>query len=245
MEEEYEGEAPVQPSKPRGRHIKKRATKNKALSVSFNEKDLRYHYHTHNTSYISTVDRGKKINCELIRDYVTGFHKRKKKRRKEAQKKQEQAERRKKVLSIWEIKGKPSPLSKRHCLVLDTEICEWDIPGIFEFDQSFFDFYEVDGEEFLDSTNWFFKCFLQSLEDIELAGFQQNSSGSQFLVKFMKFLLRRGKVLKKVAIYEQSGALHKSWKFSRPKMKMELENAKRNQIISTLSSCILFNVVSE
>ncbi|XP_039052834.1 uncharacterized protein LOC120194654 [Hibiscus syriacus] len=110
MEEEYEGEAPVQPSKPRGRHIKKRATKNKALSVSFNEKDLR--------------------------DYVTGFHKRKKKRRKEAQKKQEQAERRKKVLSIWEIKGKPSPLSKRHCLVLDTEICEWDIPGIVSLLQS-------------------------------------------------------------------------------------------------------------
>ncbi|KAK8642149.1 hypothetical protein V6N13_011506 [Hibiscus sabdariffa] len=69
MEEEYEGEAPVLPSKPRARHIKKRALKNKALSVSFNEKDLR--------------------------GYVTGFHKRKKKRRKEAQKKQEQAERRK------------------------------------------------------------------------------------------------------------------------------------------------------
>ncbi|KAK8551564.1 hypothetical protein V6N12_040198 [Hibiscus sabdariffa] len=64
MEEEYDGEAPVLPSKPRGRHIKKRALKNKALSVSFNEKDLR--------------------------DYVTGFHKREKKRRKEAQKKQEQ-----------------------------------------------------------------------------------------------------------------------------------------------------------
>ncbi|KAE8659732.1 hypothetical protein F3Y22_tig00116962pilonHSYRG00967 [Hibiscus syriacus] len=71
MEEEYEGEAPVLPSKPRVRHIKKRALKNKALSVSFNEKDLR--------------------------DYVTGFHKRKKKRRKEAQKKQEQAERRKRI----------------------------------------------------------------------------------------------------------------------------------------------------
>ncbi|XP_039064719.1 F-box/LRR-repeat protein At3g03360-like isoform X2 [Hibiscus syriacus] len=34
------------------------------------------------------------------------------------------------VLSIWEIKGISSPLSKRHCLVLDTEICVWDIPGI-------------------------------------------------------------------------------------------------------------------
>ncbi|GMI91514.1 hypothetical protein like AT1G11240 [Hibiscus trionum] len=71
MGEDYEVEAPVLPSKPRGRHIKKRALKNKALSVSFNEKDLM--------------------------DYVTGFHKRKKKRRKEAQKKQEQAERRKRI----------------------------------------------------------------------------------------------------------------------------------------------------
>ncbi|EOY28403.1 Uncharacterized protein TCM_029979 [Theobroma cacao] len=71
MEEEYEEEAPRQLSKPRGRHIKKRALKNKALAVSFNEKDLR--------------------------DYVTGFHKRKKKRRKEAQKKQEEAERRKRI----------------------------------------------------------------------------------------------------------------------------------------------------
>ncbi|XP_022157484.1 ribosomal RNA-processing protein 17-like [Momordica charantia] len=48
-----------------GSHIKKRALRNKALSVSFNEKDLR--------------------------DYVTGFHKRKKKRRKEAEKQQEEA----------------------------------------------------------------------------------------------------------------------------------------------------------
>ncbi|XVF27723.1 hypothetical protein REPUB_Repub14bG0133200 [Reevesia pubescens] len=71
MGEDYEEVAPLQQSKPQGRHIKKRALKNKALSVSFNEKDLR--------------------------DYVTGFHKRKKKRRKEAQKKQEEAERRKRI----------------------------------------------------------------------------------------------------------------------------------------------------
>ncbi|XP_022142095.1 ribosomal RNA-processing protein 17-like [Momordica charantia] len=58
-------------AQPRGRHIKKRALKNKALAVSFNEKDLR--------------------------DYVTGFHKRKKKRRKEAEKQQEEAKRRKRI----------------------------------------------------------------------------------------------------------------------------------------------------
>ncbi|XVE51250.1 hypothetical protein DITRI_Ditri02bG0024900 [Diplodiscus trichospermus] len=69
MEEEYEEEAPLPLSKPRGRHIQKRALKNKSLSVSLNENDLR--------------------------DYVTGFHKRKKKLRKESQKKQEEAERRK------------------------------------------------------------------------------------------------------------------------------------------------------
>ncbi|KAF5728643.1 hypothetical protein HS088_TW21G00792 [Tripterygium wilfordii] len=55
----------------RVRHINKRALKNKALSVSFNEKDLK--------------------------DYVTGFHKRKKKRRKEAERQQEEAERRKRI----------------------------------------------------------------------------------------------------------------------------------------------------
>uniref|UniRef100_A0A2N9GFF5 Ribosomal RNA-processing protein 17 n=1 Tax=Fagus sylvatica TaxID=28930 RepID=A0A2N9GFF5_FAGSY len=54
-----------------GRHIKKRALKNKALAVNFNEKDLR--------------------------DYVNGFHKRKKKRRKEAEKKQEEALRKKRI----------------------------------------------------------------------------------------------------------------------------------------------------
>lgn len=53
------------------RHIKKRSLKNKALSVSFNEKDLS--------------------------DFVTGFHKRKKKRRKEAQSQQQEALRRKRI----------------------------------------------------------------------------------------------------------------------------------------------------
>ncbi|GKD80673.1 ribosomal RNA-processing protein 17 [Tanacetum coccineum] len=52
-------------------HIKKRSLKNKALSVSFNEKDLS--------------------------DFVTGFHKRKKKRRKEAQNQQQEALRRKRI----------------------------------------------------------------------------------------------------------------------------------------------------
>ncbi|XP_009761694.1 ribosomal RNA-processing protein 17 [Nicotiana sylvestris] len=55
----------------RGRHIKKRALKNKSLTVSFDEKDLK--------------------------DFVTGFHKRKKKRRKEAQQQLEEAHRRKRI----------------------------------------------------------------------------------------------------------------------------------------------------
>ncbi|KAJ8761502.1 hypothetical protein K2173_001636 [Erythroxylum novogranatense] len=64
-----EGASQLPPT--RVRHIKKRALKNKALHVSFDEKDLR--------------------------NYVTGFHKRKKKRRKEAQKQQEEAFRRKRI----------------------------------------------------------------------------------------------------------------------------------------------------
>ncbi|KAH6795447.1 hypothetical protein C2S51_036433 [Perilla frutescens var. frutescens] len=61
-----EGGAPL-----RTRHIKKRALRNKSLSVSFDEKDLK--------------------------DYVSGFHKRKKKRRKEALQQQEEAARRKRI----------------------------------------------------------------------------------------------------------------------------------------------------
>ncbi|XP_058113786.1 ribosomal RNA-processing protein 17 [Magnolia sinica] len=53
------------------RHIKKRALRNKALSISFNDKDLR--------------------------DYVTGFHKRKKKRRKEAKQQLQEKERLKRI----------------------------------------------------------------------------------------------------------------------------------------------------
>ncbi|ERN07274.1 hypothetical protein AMTRI_Chr12g274350 [Amborella trichopoda] len=49
------------------RHVKKRALKNKALTIAFNDKDLR--------------------------DYVTGFHKRKKKRRKIAEQQNQEKER--------------------------------------------------------------------------------------------------------------------------------------------------------
>ncbi|XP_028788719.1 ribosomal RNA-processing protein 17 [Neltuma alba] len=70
MGDNVEGEVVPQEGS-RGRHLKKRALKNKAVAVGFNEKDLR--------------------------DYVSGFHKRKKKRRKEAQRKQEEAERRKRI----------------------------------------------------------------------------------------------------------------------------------------------------
>ncbi|WCJ26944.1 hypothetical protein M5689_008722 [Euphorbia peplus] len=66
-----EGDSQQPPS--RAHHINKRALKNKALAISFNEKDLK--------------------------DYVTGFHKRKKKRRKEAQKQQEEVLRRKRIES--------------------------------------------------------------------------------------------------------------------------------------------------
>lgn len=42
MAEEIEVEA-GEVARPLGRHIRKRALKNKALSVAFNEKDLRYY----------------------------------------------------------------------------------------------------------------------------------------------------------------------------------------------------------
>ncbi|KAJ6935373.1 ribosomal RNA-processing protein 17-like [Populus alba x Populus x berolinensis] len=71
MGAEIEDNGAIQIPPTRAGHIKKRALKNKAVSVSFNEKDLR--------------------------DYVTGFHKRKKKRRKEAIKQQEEKLRLKRI----------------------------------------------------------------------------------------------------------------------------------------------------
>eukprot|EP00268_Persea_americana_P052554 TRINITY_DN58897_c0_g1_i1.p1 TRINITY_DN58897_c0_g1~~TRINITY_DN58897_c0_g1_i1.p1 ORF type:complete len:202 (+),score=45.58 TRINITY_DN58897_c0_g1_i1:99-704(+) len=68
MEQEGEGEGAPNVA---ARHINKRALKNKALSISFNDKDLR--------------------------DYVTGFHKRKKKRRKEAQRQLQEKDRLKRI----------------------------------------------------------------------------------------------------------------------------------------------------
>ncbi|KAK1323101.1 hypothetical protein QJS10_CPA02g01462 [Acorus calamus] len=59
------------PNPVRVRHIKKRALRNKSLTVDFDEKNLR--------------------------DFVTGFHKRKKKRRKEAQQQLKEKERRKRI----------------------------------------------------------------------------------------------------------------------------------------------------
>ncbi|XP_064964727.1 uncharacterized protein LOC135612380 [Musa acuminata AAA Group] len=53
------------------KHIKKRALRNKALTVGFNDKELR--------------------------DFVTGFHKRKKKRRKEAQRQLQEKDRLKRI----------------------------------------------------------------------------------------------------------------------------------------------------
>ncbi|CAF2082543.1 hypothetical protein BRARA_F00750 [Brassica rapa] len=66
-----DGEAGALAPPTRARHIGKRALKNKSVTVSFDEKDLK--------------------------DFVTGFHKRKKKRRKEAQKQQEESLRRKRI----------------------------------------------------------------------------------------------------------------------------------------------------
>ncbi|RVW46288.1 hypothetical protein CK203_075894 [Vitis vinifera] len=71
MEAQVEEEG-GQPRPPHAKHIKKRALRNKALSVSFNEKDLR--------------------------DFVGGFHKRKKKRRKEAQQKLQESQRIKRIV---------------------------------------------------------------------------------------------------------------------------------------------------
>ncbi|XP_078438425.1 ribosomal RNA-processing protein [Wolffia australiana] len=73
---EWENDVAVPSTKPNAggnlqRHIKKRALKNKALSVGFNEKDLK--------------------------DFVTGFHKRKKKRRKIAKKQIEEKDRKKRI----------------------------------------------------------------------------------------------------------------------------------------------------
>ncbi|KAJ8432140.1 hypothetical protein Cgig2_014301 [Carnegiea gigantea] len=86
MEDAAEGVAVAgQPPIVRGQRINKRSLRNKSLSVTFNEKDLR--------------------------DFVSGFHKRKKKRRKEALRKQEEAERRRRL-----EKRKRARLEKEYAL---------------------------------------------------------------------------------------------------------------------------------
>ncbi|KAK9097903.1 hypothetical protein Syun_024948 [Stephania yunnanensis] len=72
-------EEETQIPKASSRHIKKRALRNKSLTISFNEKDLR--------------------------DYVTGFHKRKKKRRKEAQQQLAEKERLRRIERRKKVKA--------------------------------------------------------------------------------------------------------------------------------------------
>ena len=40
------------------------------------------------------------------------------------------------LLTILEVKALPSPLAERKCLVLDTELNKWDLPGITNLLQS-------------------------------------------------------------------------------------------------------------
>ncbi|KAL6984815.1 hypothetical protein U1Q18_018196 [Sarracenia purpurea var. burkii] len=83
MEEEEAG----LPRTTRARYIKKKTLKNKALSDSFDEKDLRYQF----IFLFIHIDLG---FC-LKRDFMTGFHKRKKKRRKEAEQQLQEVQHRK------------------------------------------------------------------------------------------------------------------------------------------------------
>ncbi|KAK3441471.1 hypothetical protein EUGRSUZ_B01848 [Eucalyptus grandis] len=129
-----------------------------------------------------------------------------------------------KVLSFFEMKGVPSPLSKCQNLTLHTPITQRDLPGIaymlgsseflekltihlnglhvfkYMFDKEWKDHFNYDEEDFLFSRKGNFQCLEKHLKSIEIIGFKANSFGSKHLHALIKFLLGDTLVLEKMII---------------------------------------------
>ncbi|KAI6683716.1 hypothetical protein NL676_029629 [Syzygium grande] len=114
------------------------------------------------------------------------------------------------ILSLVEMEGVPSPLSKCQNLTLRGPVSQWDLPGIvymlrsspcleklvihltdlpplmFKLDEEHFNF---DEEDFLCSRKGNFQCLPKHLKRVEIIGLEADSFGSKHLLALIKFLL--------------------------------------------------------
>lgn len=131
------------------------------------------------------------------------------------------------VLSIWEMRFLPSPLSKHKCLILKTDLSKRDFPGIASLLQSspyleklvvnlahphetLFEFYpdssicfDFDGDEYWASQTRTFNCLLLHLRRIEIFGCESYET-FELVPSFVQFLLKNAKVLETMVIYKES-----------------------------------------
>ncbi|KAF3970726.1 hypothetical protein CMV_005602 [Castanea mollissima] len=137
------------------------------------------------------------------------------------------------LLTILEVTTLPSPLAERKCLVLDTELNKWDLPGItnllqsspdleklvvnlvpscnskLEFKPEFVNDYNFDHEEFWKSKSTF-ECLSLHLKTVEIVGFKAKCFGLSFVLGFVQFLLKHARVLEKMVIYEKREATNQT-----------------------------------
>ncbi|XP_039162827.1 putative F-box/LRR-repeat protein At3g18150 [Eucalyptus grandis] len=127
-------------------------------------------------------------------------------------------------LSLLEVDGVPSPLSKCQNLTLHALVSQWDLPGIAYLlqssqcleklvihltgtgrfvvwlDEESKDRFNFDEEEFLCSRKGNLECLAKHLRRVEIIGYEANSFESKHLLALIKFLLGNALVLKKLII---------------------------------------------
>ncbi|XP_077215057.1 putative F-box protein At1g49610 [Tasmannia lanceolata] len=131
------------------------------------------------------------------------------------------------VLSAWEVKSLPAPISECKCLTLNTGLGKWDLPGIvnvlgsspdletliieivppcrFNLSKGFMKAHDFDEREFLQLRDTFIPCLEHSLKTVKIGWASQTrrSDAVKFLRKkllLVKLLLKNAMVLEKVTI---------------------------------------------
>ncbi|XP_048131461.1 F-box protein At5g03100-like [Rhodamnia argentea] len=126
------------------------------------------------------------------------------------------------VLSLLEMDGVPSPLSKCQNLILHAPVNQWDLPGIaymlrssqcleklviyltcfpmFELHRESEERFNFDEEDFLCSRKGNFECLVKHLKRVEIVGFEAYVGESKHLFALIKFLLGDALVLEKLII---------------------------------------------
>ncbi|XP_058111754.1 F-box protein At5g03100-like [Magnolia sinica] len=115
------------------------------------------------------------------------------------------------VLSMCELEQLSSPISMHKCLVLNSALGKWELPGIAcllrsspdlesLLDQTFMDKHEYVIEGYLESQ---FSCLLHHLKTIKISGFTKGMfriNNSKNKIKLVKVLLKHAVVLEKMTI---------------------------------------------